>query len=56
MARIEPQKPDQTFIRSREFQREVLAYQKNMVHNPTMYSTFTSTPTVLRKYKRSYMS
>jgi hypothetical protein len=26
MARIEPQKPDQTFHRSREFQREVLAY------------------------------
>jgi len=26
MARIEPQKPHQTFIRSREFQREVLAY------------------------------
>ena len=28
MARIEPQKPDQTFNRSREFQREVLAYLK----------------------------
>jgi len=26
MARNTPQKPDQTFIRSREFQREVLAY------------------------------
>ena len=28
MARIEPQKPDQIFNRSREFQREVLAYLK----------------------------
>jgi hypothetical protein len=28
MARIEPQKPDQTFNRSREIQREVLAYLK----------------------------
>jgi hypothetical protein len=56
MARIEPQKPDQTFSRSREFQREVLAYLKNMVHNLTRYSTFTSTPTVLQKYKPSYTS
>ena len=35
MARIEPQKPDQTFIRSREFQREVLAYLKE--HGPQPY-------------------
>jgi hypothetical protein len=28
MARIEPQKPDQTFHGSREIQREVLAYLK----------------------------
>ena len=26
MLRIEPQKPNQTFVRSRELQREVLAY------------------------------
>ena len=32
MARIEPQKPDHTFNRSREFQREVLAYLKE--HGP----------------------
>ena len=32
MPRIEPQKPDQTFNRSREFQREVLAYLKE--HGP----------------------
>ena len=35
MARIEPQKPDQTFDRSREFQREVLAYLKE--HGPQPY-------------------
>ena len=35
MARIEPQKPDQTFIRSREIQREVLAYLKE--HGPLPY-------------------
>jgi flagellar motor switch protein FliG len=35
MARIEPQKPDQTFSRSREFQREVLAYLKK--HGPQPY-------------------
>jgi RIO-like serine/threonine protein kinase len=35
MARIEPQKPDQTFNRSREFQREVLAYLKQ--HGPQPY-------------------
>ncbi len=35
MARIEPQKPDQTFNRSREFQREVLAYLKE--HGPQPY-------------------
>ena len=35
MARIEPQKPDQTFSRSREFQREVLAYLKG--HGPQPY-------------------
>jgi hypothetical protein len=32
MARIEPQKPHQTFSRSREIQREVLAYLKE--HGP----------------------
>ncbi len=35
MARIEPQKPDQTFNRSREVQREVLAYLKE--HGPQPY-------------------
>ena len=35
MARIEPRKPDQTFNRSREFQREVLAYLKE--HGPQPY-------------------
>ncbi|RPH81023.1 MAG: hypothetical protein EHM80_03670 [Nitrospiraceae bacterium] len=35
MARIEPQKPDQTFIRSRELQRAVLAYLKE--HGPQPY-------------------
>jgi hypothetical protein len=35
MARIEPQKPDQTFVRSRELQREVLAYLKE--HGPQPY-------------------
>jgi hypothetical protein len=35
LARIEPQKPDQTFNRSREFQREVLAYLKE--HGPQPY-------------------
>ena len=35
MARIEPQKPDQTFNRSREFQREVLAYLRE--HGPQPY-------------------
>lgn len=35
MARIEPQKPDQTFSRSRELQREVLAYLKE--HGPLPY-------------------
>ncbi|MGH7216594.1 MAG: hypothetical protein ACREIG_05110 [Nitrospiraceae bacterium] len=35
MARIEPQKPDQTFSRSRELQREVLAYLKE--HGPQPY-------------------
>ena len=35
MARIEPQKPDQMFNRSREFQREVLAYLKD--HGPQPY-------------------
>ena len=35
MARIEPQKPDQTFSRSREIQREVLAYLKE--HGPQPY-------------------
>lgn len=35
MARIEPQKPDQTFNRSRELQREVLAYLKE--HGPQPY-------------------
>jgi len=35
MARIEPQKPDQTFNRSCEFQREVLAYLKE--HGPQPY-------------------
>lgn len=34
MARIEPQKPDQTFSRSREFQREVLAYLKEQGPQP----------------------
>jgi hypothetical protein len=40
MARIEPQKPDQTFSRSREFQREVLAYLKE--HGPQPYGGNTS--------------
>ena len=35
MARIEPQKPHQTFIGSREFQRTVLAYLKE--HGPQPY-------------------
>jgi len=35
MARIEPQKPHQTFNGSREFQREVLAYLKE--HGPQPY-------------------
>ena len=35
MARIEPQKPNQTFIGSREFQRAVLAYLKE--HGPQPY-------------------
>ena len=35
MARIEPQKPNQTFNGSREFQREVLAYLKE--HGPQPY-------------------
>jgi hypothetical protein len=35
MARIEPQKPDQTFNRSRELQREVLGYLKE--HGPQPY-------------------
>lgn len=35
MARIQPQKPDQTFNRSRELQREVLAYLKE--HGPQPY-------------------
>lgn len=35
MARIEPQKPDQTFNRSREIQRAVLAYLKE--HGPQPY-------------------
>jgi RIO-like serine/threonine protein kinase len=35
VARIEPQKPDRTFNRSREFQREVLAYLKE--HGPQPY-------------------
>jgi hypothetical protein len=35
MARIEPQKPHQTFIGSREFQRAVLAYLKE--HGPQLY-------------------
>ena len=35
MARIEPQKPDQTFIGSREFQRAVLGYLKE--HGPQPY-------------------
>lgn len=34
MARIEPQKPDQTFNRSRELQREVLAYLKQHGSQP----------------------
>jgi hypothetical protein len=49
MARIEPQKPDQTFNRSREVQREVLASLKEHGPNRTTQSTFTSTPTVLQK-------
>jgi hypothetical protein len=35
MARIEPQKPDQTFNRNRELQREVLSYLKE--HGPQPY-------------------
>ena len=34
MPRIEPQKPDQTFSRSRELQREVLAYLKDHGSQP----------------------
>lgn len=39
MARIEPQKPDQTFNRSREIQREVLAYLKE--HGPQPYEVLS---------------
>lgn len=49
MARIDPQKPDQTFNRNREVQREVLVYLKEMVHNRMMHSTFISTTTALLK-------
>ena len=49
MARIEPQKPDQTFNRSRELQREVLGYLKEHGPQRTMHSFFTSTPTALQK-------
>ena len=34
MARIEPQKPDQTFNRNREIQRAVLAYLKEQGPQP----------------------
>ena len=34
MARIEPQKPDQTFTRSRELQREILGYLKEYGPQP----------------------
>jgi hypothetical protein len=40
MARIEPQKPDQTFNRSREVQRAVLAYLNE--HGPQPYCGSTS--------------
>ena len=40
MARIEPQKPDQTFNRSREVQREVLAYLKE--HGPQPYEVLSA--------------
>lgn len=40
MARIEPQKPDQTFNRSREIQREVLAYLKE--HGPQPYDALST--------------
>ena len=40
MPRIEPQKPDQTFSRSRELQREVLAYLKD--HGPQPYDVLSS--------------
>jgi hypothetical protein len=39
MPRIEPQKPDQTFSRSRELQREVLAYLKD--HGPQPYDVLS---------------
>ncbi len=39
MARIEPQKPDQTFSRSRELQREVLAYLQ--AHGPQPYDALS---------------
>ena len=39
MPRIEPQKPDQTFNRSRECQREVLAYLKE--HGPQPYEVLS---------------
>jgi hypothetical protein len=39
MPRIEPQKPDQTFSRSREFQREILAYLKD--HGPQPYAVLS---------------
>lgn len=39
MARIEPQKPHQTLNRSREFQREVLAYLKE--HGPQPYDVLS---------------
>ena len=47
MARIEPQKPDQTFIRSRELQREVLAYLKEHGPQPydALYVHFDANPT-----------
>jgi len=39
VARIEPQKPDQTFNWSREFQREVLAYLNE--HGPQPYDALS---------------
>ena len=56
MARIEPQKPHQTFIGSREFQRAVLAYLKE--HGPQPYDVLYVhfDPNCTAEKNPSYMS